>query len=538
MKVSKKWRDLLGLIPGYDCFATAAPGEKFDESEAEMRIEFIQELKHVEGALAGKPFILEPWQKAIVGCLFGWKRADGSRRYRKFLEYVARKNGKTPLAAAIAASIWFQDDEGGKVINCAAADADQASHLFRHAWGMISQTPELADMVQHYKSFRSIVFKNDDASTFKVIAADGPGEHGKNPSAVLIDELHVVDNRDLLEAITTSFVSLNRKEPLLMFLTTADYNRPSICNEEHEYACKVRDGIIKDSSYLPVIYELTDQDDWTDEQTWYKANPNLGVSVSLEALQREFQRAKEMPTYENAFKRFHLNMMTEQDVRWLQMEKWDACNGAADEESCYGESAFVGIDLAATKDIAAVVHYFPESGIVVPRLYVPEEQARERERRDGVPYLTWGRQGLIRLTPGSTVDYEYIRREIIADNEKWRIVQIGIDRWNHTQITNQLQGDGFEVFGFGQGYASMSGPMKQTEILILNGKIAHGGNEPMRWMASNVAVEMDAAGNIKPNKKKSTEKIDGIVALIEAIGCAWATDRVKSKYEDQELAHT
>jgi len=535
VKVSSKWQKLLSLIPGYDCFATASDGEWFDESEAEMRIEFIEQLLHVEGQLAGKPFLLEQWQKAIVGCLFGWKRKDGSRRYREFLLYVARKNGKTPLAAAIAASIWFQDEEGGKVINCAAADADQASHLFRHAWGMISQNPELASLVQHYKSFRSIVFRNDDASTFKVIAADGPGEHGKNPSAVLIDELHVVDNKDLIEAITTSFVSVNRREPLLMSLTTADYHRPSTCNEKHDYACKVRDGKISDSAFLPVVYELLTSDDWTDEKNWIKANPNLGVSVSLEALRREVERAKQTPTYENAVKRFHFNIKTEQDVRWLQMEKWDECNGAAVEEACYGESAFVGIDLAATKDIAAVVHYFPESGIIIPRLYVPEEQARERERRDGVPYLTWGRQGLIRLTSGDTVDYEYIRRDLNADNEKWRVVQIGIDRWNHTQITTQLEGDGFDVLAFGQGFASMSGPMKQTEILMLQGKLAHGGNEPMRWMASNVAAEMDAAGNVKPSKKKSTEKIDGIVALIMAVGCAWATDRVRSKYETEEL---
>ena len=288
--------------------------------------------------------------------------------------------------------------------------------------------------------------------------------------------------------------------------------------------------MIDDRVFLPVIYEATLDDDWTDPEVWAKANPNLGVSVSMEYLERECRRARETPTYENTFKRLHLNMRTQQDVRWLSLEQWDACGGDSigaggpiDEEELHGQECFVGLDLSTTTDVSALVMVFrDEDGVVtlVPRFRIPSDNAKKRENRDRVPYVTWARQGLIEMTPGNVVDYDVIRTRINELGEVFEIREIAIDPWNATQLSTQLQGDGFDVVTFGQGYKDMTAPTKEWEKLVVSRKLNHGGNPVLRWMAGNVAVEMDAAGNVKPSKKKSTERIDGIVAGIMALGRA------------------
>ena len=270
-----------------------------------------------------------------------------------------------------------------------------------------------------------------------------------------------------------------------------------------------------------MLYGAQPEDDWTDPKVWAKANPNLGVSKSVEYMRCECKRAQETPTYENTFKRLDLNIKTQQDVLWLPMDKWDACGGDVDPGDLAGQVCYAGLDLASTTDIAALVLLFPEVGnAVLPFFWIPAESARIRERRDRVPYETWARQGLIEMTEGNVIDYDVIRRRINELGEQFNIKEIAVDRWNSTQLQTQLTGDGFEVIPFGQGYASMSAPTKELEKLVLAGDLAHGGHPVLRWMASNVSVEMDAAGNIKPSKKKSNEKIDGMVALIEAIGRA------------------
>ena len=300
-----------------------------------------------------------------------------------------------------------------------------------------------------------------------------------------------------------------RKQPLVIHITTSDYDRESICNEKYAYAVKVRDGIIDDPSFLPVIYEASREDDWTHPDTWRKANPGLGESVFLEYLEREGKRAEDSPSYENTFKRLHLNIRTEQDTRWIPMVKWDACAEVEYEpEQLKGEKFYAGLDLASTTDIAALVLVFPnEAGYAaLPFFWIPGDSAHERERRDRVPYLTWARQGLIFLTDGDVIDYDAIRMKINELQKVYNIQEIAIDRWNVTQITSQLTGDGFELIGFGQGYASMSAPSKELEKLVLGQQLAHGGHPVMRWMESNVAIEMDSAGNVKPSKKRSSDE--------------------------------
>lgn len=522
------------VIPGYDPWADA-DGADFDETAAQLAIDFFSEcLVHIEGAVAGQPFHLEPWQQAVVGNLFGWKRPDGTRRYRELLLYVPRKNGKTPLAAGIANYVFFCDQEPGAQCYCAAADRDQASLLYRHMKGMIEAEPLLSDRCTIYKATRSLMMNDDEESTMRVLSADADTKHGGNSHLVIIDELHAQPNRDLVDTLQTSFASANRKQPLFICITTADFDRPSICNEKHDYACKVRDGIIPDPAFLPVIYEASRDDDWADPETWAKANPNLGTSVSEEYMRRDVVRAQESAPYLNTFLRLHLNVKTQNDVAWIDMARWDACGAVpVSLEQMAGRECWAGLDLSSTTDITALSLVFPDDGgyVVLPFFWIPSDNAKHREDRDRVPYLTWARQGLVSLTDGSVVDYDVIRSRINELSKVVNIRQIAVDRWNSTGIVTQLMGDGFDVVMFGQGFSSMSGPTKQLDKLIRGGQVQHGGNPALRWMASNVTVQEDAAGNLKPDKAKSTEKIDGIVATVMALGIGMVQEPNQSVYD-------
>ena len=519
------WRALLGLVPGYDPYRDAA-GCWFDGKAAARALGFFPDLlRHVEGAKAGQAFALEPWQQAIVANLFGWKRRDLEgrvvRRYRETLIFVPRKNGKTPLAAGLANYVFFCDGEVGAQVYCAAADRDQASLVYRHIRGMIAQEPELSRRAKVYTALRSIVLRQDQASTIRVLSAEADTKHGANSHLILVDELHAQASRDLVDVLLTSMASANRKQPLIVYITTADFDRPSICNEKHDYARKVRDGVINDPAFLPVLYETATDADWRDEATWAAANPNLGVSVSLEYLRRECKRAQETPAYENTFRRLHLNQRTETDVRAVPLHLWDACAGPADETALAGRVCYAGLDLSTTTDLSAFVLLFPEDGgrySVLPYCWAPRENARQRERRDRVPYETWSRQGLLRLTEGNVIDYDIIRRDIGELGKRFAIREIAADRWNSTQLLTQLAGDGFEIIAYGQGFRDMTAPTKELLALVTAGRLAHGGNPLLRWCASSLAVETDAAANLKPSKKKSGDRIDPMVALIMALG--------------------
>jgi phage terminase large subunit-like protein len=352
-----------------------------------------------------------------------------------------------------------------------------------------------------------------------VISADAHTKHGFNTSCAIIDELHAQPNRELVDVITTSTGA--RLQPLIVFITTADYERPSICNEKYDYSCKVRDSLIPAPEFLPVIYEAGITDDWKLSATWKKANPCYGVSISETYLQKEFNKALETPSYENTFKRLHLNMKTQVDIRWISMDRWNLCNKTIDIGALAGAECFGGLDLASTQDIAAYVLYFPNNDCaVVPFFFVPEETAKLRDRQGRVPYLTWARQGFIILTPGNVIDYDYIRQVILESNQTYNVKEIAYDRWGACQLVTQLEGEGMKMEPFGQGFASMNVPCKELEKLVASGELAHGNNPVMNWMVGNAAAEMDPAGNVKPAKNKSSDKIDGVVALVMGIGRA------------------
>lgn len=516
------------LIPGYDPFATA--GECwFDDAAAQTACDFFPEcLTHVKGELAGKPFVLEPWQQAVIANLFGWKRKDGTRRYREAFVFVGRKNGKSLLIGGLVNYVLFCDGENGAEIYSAAAERDQARLVFEMVKLQIEQEPELLKRAQLYKY--SIVV---GGGSYKAISADSHTKHGFNTHCCVIDEVHAQPDRNLVDVLKTSMGA--RRQPLLIYITTSDFERPSICNELHDYACKVRDGIIDDPAFLPVIYEASRDDDWLSPDTWKKANPNLNVSVSEEFLASECKRAQEEPAYENTFKRLYLNIRTEQAVRWLQIERWDASEGAVDDVALLGKRCWCGLDLSTTTDLAAFVADFPADDgnhLLLCKFWVPKENARKREQKDRVPYLQWIKDGWITATEGDVIDYDVIRRDINEFGKRYEVKEIAADRWNATQLITQLEGDGFNIFAFGQGFKDMTAPTKELEKLVIAGKIRSGKNPVLRWMASNVFVEQDAAGNLKPSKKKSTERIDGIVATIMGLGQAMLTPTTATSIYD------
>lgn len=555
-KVSKAWRDLVTSLPGYDPHLTA--GESwFDPDRAQLAIDFFHEmLKHVEGPLAGVPFKLERWQQAIIANLFGWVRKDDKGRvvlrYRELFLYVPRKNGKTPLAAGICLFVLFVLREPGAQIYSAAADKDQAALLYRHARGMVEREPELAERAVIYKAFKSIVLKEDPAASYKVLSADADTKHGQNSSLILIDELHALPNRDLVDVLTTGTASANRLQPLTVFITTADFERPSICNEKYDQACRVRDNPGDpampgyDGSFLPVVFESKPEEDWTDPAVWQRANPNYGVSVSKDYLARECQKAVEQPALENTYRRLHLNQRTKQQVKGINLDHWKKCGHGADPlawrremiQRLRGRPCFGGLDLANTGDLNAFALLFPEEPKPWPVLlwfWTPQASV-DRRRRDRIPYDVWVSQGYMKATDGDVTDYEVLRKDINDLGDQFGIRDIAVDRlFQGLQLCTQLAGDGLEVKEFGQGFYTMAAPVKQFQELLSAGELHHGNNPVLTWMAGHAGMQLDPAGNQKFDKVKSKDKIDGLVASVMALGRAMVSGSSTSVYESQGI---
>lgn len=536
---------LLRSLPGYDPFAQA--GEcRFDADAAWRAVEFFRtQIKHVKGERAGKSFALERWQTALVANLLGWILPDGTRRYRECLLYVPKKNGKTAWAAGLLLYMLTEDGEQGAEIYSAASSREQASLVFSHATGMVKQNPRLRKLLKLYgdkggSQMRSILFE-EQLSSYRCLAADVNTVDGANPHFSVIDELHRHKSPDLANLLQASTGA--RRQPLTLYTTTADYNRPSLCNTMLAYAKSVRenDGDTEkpgyDPAFLPVVFETPKDADWQKPEVWRAANPNLDVTISEEFVRRECQKAMESPTKLNDFLRLRLNIVTDADVAWLTMAAWDACAAPVDLGELEGAACWAGLDMASTSDLTAFVLLFPEHGnALLPFFWVPGASARKRERLDRVPYLSWIAGGLVEQTGGNVTDYDVVRARINEIGKRFNVREIAIDRWNSTQLQTQLIGDGFEVVPFGQGFASMAAPTKEFERLMLECNLRHGGNPVLRWMAGNVMVESDAAGNIKPSKKKSVEKIDGIVAGIMALGRAMVREEATgSVYETRGL---
>jgi len=482
-------------------------------------IAFINSLTHTKGPFARQTFNLRPWQLRILKRLFK-KRPDGRRQYRTCLLMLPRKNGKSELAAAIALYGLLADGETGAEVYSAAADRDQAGLVFGVAAQMLRNDPALDAECYIVESQKRIVHRSS-GSFYRAISAEAYSKHGFNASVVIYDELHAVGtDRRLYDVLSTSMSG--RDQPLMLIISTAGFDRHSILWELYAHAKKVEENPSLDPTFLPILYEAPPTADWTSKRVWQKANPALGDFKSLEDMQIACARAQEIPAQENVFRRLHLNQWTEQSSRWIAMSTWDACQMPIPRDKLKGRRCFIGMDLSATTDLSALVAVFPdETGgfDVLSHFFVPADRIRDRSRRDHVPYDEWARQpGILTATPGAVVDYEAIRRVLQAWAAEFSVQLIAFDPWNATDLVTRLtQQDGLTCVAMRQGFASLSAPTKSLEQSILGKRLRHDGHPVMRWNISNVAVESDPAGNMKPSKTASTERIDGVVALIMAV---------------------
>ncbi len=491
-------------------------GLRFDANAAQHALDFFLFLRHSKGEWAGSTFGLSPWQAFIIGILFGWRRRDGLRRYRTGYVEVARKNGKSTLAAGLGAYLFIGDGEPGAEVYTAATKRDQARIVHGEAVRMVQASPELSPHVSVFKDNLSIL---GTASKYEPLGADADTLDGLNVHGAVIDEIHAHKKRDLWDVLETATKA--RRQPLTFGITTAGYDRSSICWELHEYSRRVLEGAIEDDSWFAYVACQDEGDEWTDESTWIKSNPNLGISVKLDQLRESAKKARESIAYRNTFLRLHLNQWTEQHTAWIPMEVWEQNSTPFDPAELRGRECVAGLDLSTTTDVTALVLDFKMddgSHRLVCRFWIPEETVTARSRRDRVPYEAWVREGFIEATDGNVVDYDLIRERIKALRDVYSIREIAIDRWNASQLTSQLMADGVTVVPFGQGFREMSPATKEFEKLVLGRRLHHGGNPVLRWMMSNVSIRQDPAGNIKPDKAKSTDRIDGIVAAIMAVG--------------------
>lgn len=515
-QVTCKWVRLAVERHQRDLETGAARGLRFDHGAAQHVIDFFGFLRHSKGEWAGSVVTLEPWQQFALAAVFGWMRADGLRRFRTAYLEIARKNGKSTLSAGVGLYLMDADGEGGAEIYSAATKRAQAKITFDEATRMVKASPFLRRRIKTYRDNLHIL---GTASKFEPLGRDADSMDGLNIHGAIVDELHAHKTRDVWDVLETATGA--RQQPLMFAITTAGYDRTSVCWEMHEYTQKLCDRVLEDDSFFGLIFAVDDELDWEDEDQWVKANPNLGVSVKLDDLQRKAAKAKEMPSALNSFLRLHLNVWTQAENRWMDPEKWRACGHAVSEEGLRGRICYAGLDLASTTDIAGYALVFPPQAAedryqVIWRFFIPDEAMHERSRRDRVPYEAWVREGYITATPGNVIDFEFILAQLDEDAQRYDIQEVAFDRWGAAQIQTKLIEKGGEdwLVQFGQGFASMAPPMKELERLVLDGKLAHGNNPVARWMADNLVATLDAAGNAKPDKAKSREKIDGIVMLL------------------------
>lgn len=517
------------------------PRNEAERRAADDAVRFIGHLTHTRGRWAGSRFDLLPWQREIIRPLFGALRPDGTRQHRTAYIEIPRKAGKSELAAAVALRMLFADHEAGGQIYGAAADRDQASLVFDVAAQMVRNSPALSQRARIIDySKRIIVTRGVSAgSYYRAIPADAAGSHGFDASAVVFDELHTQPNRDLWDALVTSTGA--RLQPLVFGITTPGYDRLSLCWELHEYARQVLEGIVDDPTWLAAIYGAPEGADWTDPAVWRAANPSFGVTVSEDYYAQQAQQAKQTPTFENTFRRLLLGQWTSNETRWMPMHEWDACATPIDLASLEGRHCYAGLDLSSTTDMTALSLVFPpedpSSGQyrVLMRYWVPADNIVERGRRDRAPYETWARQGLIDATEGNVVDYASVEREIRKLALRYQLLRVAVDRgFNAEYLSQRLRDQGIEVVNFGASFLHMSYPTKELLRLTLQRRIAHGGNPVLRWNVDGTLAEHDAAGNIRPSKAKSTQRIDGTVALIQGLDLALRSEG-PSVYEDRGI---
>ena len=513
------------------------PTSHYDKAKADRAVRFIENLRHTKGKWDGKPFWLLPWQEQIIRDIFGIVDEDSNRQFRTAYVEIGKKNGKSELAAAIALYLLYADNEPSAEVYGAAADRQQASIVFDVAKRMVEKSPALLKRSKIAAATKRIV-NYSNAGFYQVLSAEVGTKHGLNVSGLVLDEVHAQPNRKLYDVLTKGSGDA-REQPLYFLITTAGTDKESICFELHTKALDILAGRRIDHTFYPVVYGLTDDDDWTDEENWYKANPSLGQTIRIDRVREAFLEAKENPE-ENVFKQLRLNMWVSSLTRFIPEQIYDLGNTPIDMEALKGRECYGGLDLSSTGDITAFVLMFPprdetEKYIMLPFFWIPEDTIPLRVRRASVPYDVWYKQGYIMATEGNVIHYDFIEKFIEKLGEQYHIMEIAFDRWGAVQMVQNLEGMGFTVVPFGQGFKDMSPPTKEFLKLLMEGQIIHGGNPVMRWMSGNVVVDRDAAENIKPTKAKSPEKIDGIVAAIMALDRCIRHKQQVSVYDERGL---
>lgn len=508
-------------------------GRYFDKKAAMRAIRFIEKLKHTKGEWAGQRFRLEPWQQFVLWNIFGWKNADGTRRFRYAYIEIARKNGKTALSAGIGLYMLFADGESRPEVYSAATVKDQAKICFSDAVEIVKAT----DLKNYLTPYRNSIVYELKGGTMKPLSSDYGTHDGLNPSCGIIDEFHAHKDSGMFDVIKSAFGA--RRQPLMFIITTAGFDKSGVCYAYRENVIKVLRGVNEDDSLFGIIYTLDDKSEWDDPKMWIKANPNLGVSLSTDYLADQVKDAKNRPEAVRNVMTKNVDLWVDAERTWILDDVWQKCIGTTAPANLKGCACWGGLDLSNVSDITAYVLLFHESDRfqLLPHFWIPEEKMLEKIRKENINYDKWVAEGYVTVTPGNVIDYDFVKADILRIVADYDLRTSAYDRWNSSQTIIDLQNEGMECNPFGQGYGSMSAPTKEFEKLVLTGKIEHFGNPVLRWMLASTLVKTDPAGNIKPDKEKSTQKIDGIVAAIMALG-EWMTaqaDDESNPYENRGL---
>jgi phage terminase large subunit-like protein len=493
----------------------------WDADAARHAIAFFSHLRHSTGEWAGQPFELQLWQAFVIGSLYGWKRKNGLRRFRTAYVEVARKNGKSVLLAGTALYALMADGELGSHVYAAATTRDQARIIFGEAERMVSASPALRARVARTVNNLAVL---PTSSWFRPLSADATKMDGLNVHFAAVDEVHEHPNAEIIQKLNTATGA--RRQPLIFEITTAGHDRQSVCWQHHEFSVKALEGSIPAEtadSWFAYIATIDAGDDWTNPAVWVKANPSLGVTVKVDDLKRQVEEAREMPAQQNAIRRLRLNEWTEQATRWIDMGVWGDGAEPFDEEDLIGRPCYGGLDLARVNDLSSLALVFPpeqpdEKIKVIWRHWCPEEDILRRARRDRAPYTVWRDQGQLVATEGNTTDFKFIEVEILNLSTRFNILEIAYDRTFAGELVRNLQDEGITMVEFGQGFISMGPAAAEFMRLLISRTLQHGGNPVATWCASNVTVRRDPAGNEKPDKERSTERIDAIVSALMAVG--------------------
>lgn len=512
----------------------AAPrrGLVWSPAWAALAVKFFTYLRHWKGKWAGQPFVLAPWEVFVLGSVFGWRRENGTRRFRIAWIEIPRKNGKSMLAAGMALFATFFCGEPGAEGYTIATSRRQARIVFENACKFVKASAAFSRRLfvgQH------AIASESSGSKLEPISKETPQQHGFNASVAIIDEVHAHRSSELIDVVQSSMGA--RQEPLTIEITTAGVGRSSVAWQHHLYSAKLLEGVLPpDDAWFAFIAAADPEDDFTLPAVWKKANPNYGISVLPTFLREEARRARELVTAQNTFKQMYLNLWVEQAERWLDLAAWDT--GAAVPEPFGHRTVYGGLDLAATRDLTSLVWVAEDAdGIldVQVRFWMPAAALERRDRTTQVAFKQWVRDGLVTITPGAVVDYGAVRTAILADATTYGVAEIGFDPWNAMQLAGELEAEGLTMRPIRQGFPTLHDPTSALGERVIAGKIRHGGHAVLRWMASNMTVARDNDGRIKPDRKAAADKIDGVVALIMALDRLNRASGSGSAYADHDL---